>query len=184
MPQISSRPASRGKRNRRIIAGEGIVIGDGERTEAHAHRFGNQFRRRECAVRLIGMAVKIDHLPIRPLRFQLAPDLVHAFLHRFPVRVHHDVGIERRLVGIGNPREIAHLARQRVLVETLHVARCENLDRAIDEHFDEIGDLPLHLVAGLAIRRDRRHHHDHAVARKQFSSQNRCAGYWYRDLRG
>src|SRR4051794_29989627 len=57
------------KRNSRIKARERIVIGNGQRTEPHAHSFSNQFLWREGSIRTIRVAVKIYHgSPINRLR--------------------------------------------------------------------------------------------------------------------
>src|SRR5258706_16155282 len=64
--------------------------------------------------------------------------------------------MERFLVWIADTGEVGDLAGNRFLVEALHIALDEGVERAADEHFDEPGRLSSDLVAHLAVRRDRR----------------------------
>ena len=58
-------------------------------------------------------------------------------LGRFVLGIEHELGVERRLVRIGDARELLDLAREGLLVEALHVALGADLDRGLDEHLDE-----------------------------------------------
>ena len=62
--------------------------------------------------------------------------------------MHHYVSRERRLVGIGDAGEVIDLARQCALVQPFHIAIDKNVNRALDEYLDKIGEPPLQFVAG------------------------------------
>ena len=89
--------------------------------KAHAHGLGNQFGRSEGAVGAVGVAVEVDHLVTEhsSRRFEFAPDFREAFIDRLAVRMNHDGGIERRLVGIRNAGEVPDLAGERTLIQAL-----------------------------------------------------------------
>lgn len=64
-----------------------------------------------------------------------------------------DLGVERRFVGIRDPREFLNLAGQGLLVEPLDIALDEGLERAMGVDLDEVLDLGADPVAGLAVGR-------------------------------
>ena len=69
--------------------------------------------------------------------------------------------------GGGELVDLKAVAGERFLVEALHVALDEFVDRASHEHFEEALVLVAHFVANVAIGRDRRGDRDDAVAREQ-----------------
>jgi hypothetical protein len=77
--------------------------------------------------------------------------------------------VERRLVGVRNAGEAFEFAGQRLLVQPLDVAPDQRFQRAIDVNLEEALVLPAHLVAHLAIGRDRRRDRDHSIAREQLA---------------
>ena len=77
----------------------------------------------------------------QPSAFQFAPDLIDALVDGLAIRAHHDIGIERRLIGIGDAREVPYFTRQRTLVEAFDIARRQHFDGAIDMHFDKVAGL-------------------------------------------
>ena len=84
------------KRDRRVIPREGVVIRDGQRIESHAHRLTYQFRRRKRAVRLVGVAVQVDHAvrinPRRSISRQILSRLCSAVSWSDRIRTSGDTG--------------------------------------------------------------------------------------------
>src|SRR6266850_725861 len=98
---------------------------------------------------------------------QVIEDLLRRLLDLFLARVHHDLGLQRLLVGIADAGEVLDDPLARLLVEALRVARLDHVERRLDEHLDE-GRVTLlaDLVADLAIGRDRGRDRRDAVARE------------------
>src|SRR5438034_11381487 len=80
-------------------------------------------------------------------------------LRHLALRLHDQLGPQRRLVRIGDPGEVLDLAGQRLLVESLDVAPDTLLDRAADVDLGKAADLGAGRVAGRAVGRDGRHDH-------------------------
>src|SRR5262249_53144601 len=83
----------------------------------------------------------------------------------------HQFRIEWFLVRIGYAGELFDLAGQSFFVKSLHVARHKRVERRFDEDFHEDRAVGLnraaHFVTDLAVRRDGRRDHAHAVAGQQ-----------------
>src|SRR3954464_2717903 len=83
-----------------------------------------------------------------------------------------DLGILRRLVGIGDTGELLDLALERLLVETLDVALGASFDRSLDVDLDEaLADLLARLVADLPVGGNRGGDHRDSVARQQVGDE-------------
>src|SRR5262249_51103627 len=61
-----------------------------------------------------------------------------ALVHRLGLRVEHELGARRRLVGRRDPRELRYLPRARLLVQALHVAALAGLHTRLDVDLDEV----------------------------------------------
>src|SRR5579872_941567 len=99
--------------------------------------------------------------------------LVRSFLLRADVHL----GLQRRLVRVGNAGELFQFAAARSLVHLhLAVAGGAHVERAIGEDFDEPrSDLRAHLIARLAVWGDGRTDHRHAVTRQQMGDKTDAA---------
>src|SRR5262245_6722087 len=89
-----------------------------------------------------------------PARGQRSPYPHDRFLDALAIGTDDNVGRLGRLVWIRYAGEVQDLAGERPLVEALHVALDEHLDRAFDVNFHEVGavalDVPAHLGADVA----------------------------------
>src|SRR5918999_4046615 len=101
--------------------------------------------------------------------FELVDHELRALRGRLLLRSQDELRTRRHLVGVGDSRELFDLARERLLVETLHVAPRALLDGSVDEDLHE-GAVLLDQLARLAarrlVRRDRGHENCRAVARQ------------------
>ncbi len=120
-----------------------------DRIVAHAHR----------------LAPLIDVVEL----LEAAEQLAEALLDGLGAAVDHQFGIQRLFVGVGNAGERFDLAGQRLFVEALDVALDQFVDRASHVHFEEALVIAPHLVAHVAVGRNRRGDRDHAVARQQMA---------------
>src|SRR5262245_4616262 len=81
------------------------------------------------------------------------------------------IGVARRLVGIGDAREVLDLSSERALVESFDVALDQRLETWIHEHLDERDALrPRELADFLArvfVRRDGRRDNEDTVLGQQ-----------------
>jgi hypothetical protein len=94
-------------------------------------------------------------------------DLGRGLLGRLARGFDAHLGVQRRLVGIGDAREFGDLARPGLGVQALHVPRLAVLERGSDVDLDEVVHVAAHFVAHGSVRRDRRGHGHHVVAREQ-----------------
>ena len=99
-------------------------------------------------------------LPDRPEVAELlepGEDPAGAVLRLLLVGLDVQLGGGRRLVRVGDARELRDLARERLLVEALHVALGAHLEGRVDEYLDKVlADVAPDLVADLLERRDGR----------------------------
>src|SRR5581483_3706092 len=122
-------------------------------------------RPREQAVR---RAASCRHL--RRDQAELLERLDHdlcRLLGRPALRLDDDLGVLRLLVRVVDAREARDLARERLLVEAVHVAASALLERGRDEDLHERAELLDHRprpVPRLRVRRDRRCDHGRPVA--------------------
>src|SRR5690349_11967934 len=86
-----------------------------------------------------------------------------ALFDTLPVGAERELRLRGRLVRRGDAGELLDLSRTRLLVEALHVALLADLERALDEHLDEVlGHERANLVAVGAVRGDERRDRHHA----------------------
>src|SRR5439155_13698889 len=91
-----------------------------------------------------------------PALLEMGEHLPGALFDRLGVGAEGELGLEGRLVGRRDAGELGDLRRARLLVEPLHVALLAHLERAVDQHLDEVAGLHdgAHLVAVGAVGRD------------------------------
>ena len=95
--------------------------------------------------------------------------LAQALLDGLGAAVDDEFGLQRFFVRVGHAGEGFDLAGQRLFVEAFHVALDQFVDGAAHEHFEKALMVAAHLVAHLAIRRNRGGNRNHAVARQQIA---------------
>ena len=96
----------------------------------------------ECSVGLIGVAMQIDQVTlIHPLRVSSLQTFIDTFIEcsRDPDRTVTS-GWNERFIRIRDASEVSDFSCERPLVQTLHVARGEHVDGAINENLEEVRD--------------------------------------------
>ena len=107
---------------------------------------------------------------------EVGEDLLRRLLGRLVLGLDHQLGVLRRLVGVGDAGELLDLAGAGLRVEALDVALLADLDRGLDVGLDEAAVHHLaRLVADLAVGRDRGGDHRHAVAGQQVGDERDAA---------
>src|SRR6266542_2981620 len=111
----------------------------------------------------LGKPLKAGQLRGQPVGLQAGEHLVRRLVDGLVLGVQDHLGLQRRLVGVGDAGEVGDHPGQRLGVQTLHVTLGAGRDRRGHVHLHEVAHRGAHPVARLPVRRDGGDHHHHAV---------------------